>query len=208
MSFLENLNWRYATKKFDSTKKVSDENLQKIRDAIRMAPTSFGVQMFSVIEVVDTEIRNKIKDVAWKQSQITDSDRVFVFLSRNDGEARIDKMFAEMSGGNEEVRKNSLKEYEDMVRSSVLRHDPKDLLNWSAKQAYLALGFALAAAAELNVDSCPMEGFDATKVKEILGLGDEFMPVVMLPVGYRDETDEYLKKSKFRFPESEILIKK
>ena len=109
MSFLENLNWRYATKKFDSTKKISEENLQKIRDAIRMTPTSFGVQMFSVVEVVDTEIRNKIKEASWKQPQITDSDRVFVFVSRNDGEARIEKMFELMSGGNEEVRKKCFK---------------------------------------------------------------------------------------------------
>ena len=208
MSFLGNLNWRYATKKFDSTKKVSDENLQKIREAIRMAPTSFGVQMFSVVEVVDAETRVKIKDASWKQPQITDSDRVFVFCARNDGEARIEKMFEVMSGGNEEVRKNALKGYEDMVRSAVLRHDPKDLLNWSAKQAYIALGFGLAAAAELEIDSCPMEGFEGAKVKEILGLGDEFMPVVLLTVGYRDESDESLSHKKFRFPESELFSTK
>ncbi|MDQ1281959.1 MAG: hypothetical protein QG630_310 [Patescibacteria group bacterium] len=205
MSFLENLNWRYATKKFDSTKKVSDDALQKIRDAIRMAPTSLGVQMFSVVEVVDAETRIKIKEASWKQPQITDSDRVFVFVSRNDGEARIEKMFEVMSGGNEEVRKNALRGYEDMVRSTVLRMDPQDMSNWSAKQAYIALGFALAAAAELQIDSCPMEGFDGAKVKEILGLGDEFMPVAFLAVGYRDENDEHSKKTKFRFPESEII---
>ena len=113
-----------------------------------------------------------------------------------------------MSGGNEEVRKNALKGYEDMVRSAVLRHDPKDLLNWSAKQAYIALGFGLAAAAELEIDSCPMEGFDGAKVKEILGLGDEFMPVVLLTVGYRDESDESLSHKKFRFPESELFSTK
>jgi nitroreductase len=146
-----------------------------------------------------------MKEVSYKQAQITDSDRVFVFCARNDGEARIEKMFEVMSGGNEEVRKNALRGYEDMVRSTVLRMDPKDLMNWSAKQAYIALGFGLAAAAELNIDSCPMEGFDGAKVKEILGLGDEFMPVAMLPVGYRDENDEHSKKTKFRFPESELF---
>ena len=82
MSFLENLNWRYAAKKFDINKKVSEENLQKIRDAIRMTPTSFGAEMFSVVEVTDLDIRNKIKEVAWGQSQITDGDRVFVFCAR------------------------------------------------------------------------------------------------------------------------------
>jgi nitroreductase len=207
MSFLENLNWRYATKKFDSAKKVSEENLQKIRDAIRLAPTSFGVQMFSVVEVTDTEIRNKIKEASYNQSQVTDSDRLFVFVARNDGEERVENMFQTMSGGNEEVRKTALAGYEGMVRNTVLSQDKASLANWSAKQSYIGLGFALAAAAELKIDSCPMEGFDPMKVKEILGLGDEFMPIAMLPVGYRDESDTHLNNPKFRFPESEIFTK-
>ncbi|MEN9338292.1 MAG: hypothetical protein RI945_17, partial [Candidatus Parcubacteria bacterium] len=109
---------------------------------------------------------------------------------------------------NEEIRKTTLAEYEGMVRGSVLSRSKEDIMNWSARQAYLALGFALAAAAELKVDSCPMEGFDPVKVKEILGLSDEFMPVTLLPVGYRDESDEHLKSPKFRFPEGEIMVKK
>lgn len=208
MSFLENLNFRYATKKFDSTKKVSEENIQKIRDAIRMTPTSYGVQMFSVVEVVDLEIRKKIQEVAWNQNQITEVDRVFVFLSRNDGEERIENMFKTLSGGDEEVRNTALKGYEDMVRGAVLSKDKKNLMDWSARQAYIALGFALAAAAELKIDSCPMEGFDANKVKEILGLSDEFTPVTLLPVGYRDESDTFIARPKFRFPESEIFTTK
>lgn len=207
MSFLENLNWRYATKKFDSTKKVSDENLQKIRDAIRFAPTSYGLQMFSVVEVLDIEIRNKIKEASYGQSQVTDADRLFVFCARNDGEKRVEDMFTNMSGGNEEVRKTALAGYEGAVRGAVLSKDKDSLLNWSGRQAYIALGFALAAAAELKIDSCPMEGFNPMKVKEILGLGDEFMPIAMLPVGYRDESDTHLNNPKFRFPESEIFTK-
>lgn len=208
MSFLENLNWRYATKKFDNSKKVSEDNVQKIRDAIRMSPTSFGVQMFSVVEVIDPEIRTKIRAAAWDQSQITDGDRVFVFCARNDGEERVENMFATMSGGNEEVRKTALAGYESMVRSSVLSRSKDAILDWSARQAYIVLGFALAAAAELKIDSCPMEGFDPKAVKEILGLSDEFMPVALLPIGYRDESDSHLQNPKFRFPESEIIVKK
>lgn len=207
MSFLENLNWRYATKKFDATKKVSEENLQKIRDAIRLAPTSFGVQMFSVVEVVDAEVRNKIKEASYNQSQVTDADRLFVFVARNDGEERVENMFSVMSGGNEEVRKNALAGYEAAVRGAVLTKDKDAILNWSGRQAYIALGFALAAAAELNVDSCPMEGFDNMKVKEILGLSDEFMPLAYLTVGYRDESDEAAHRSKFRFEEKDLITK-
>ena len=207
MSFLENLNWRYATKKFDSTKKVTDEIIQKIRDAVRMAPTSYGLQMFSVLEVENVEIREKLKEVSWGQSQVTDADRLFIFLSRADGEKRIEDMFSNMSGGNEEIRKTALAEYENMVRGSVLSKDKESLLNWSAKQSYIALGFAMAAAAELNIDSCPMEGFDPIKAKEILGLDDDFMPAVFLPIGYRDESDQSKDRPKWRFPENHIFTK-
>ena len=164
--------------------------------------------MFSVVEVIDMDIRNKIKEASWNQSQITDSDRVFVFCSRTDGEARVEDMFQTMSGGNEEVRKTALAGYEGMVRNTVLSQDKTGLANWSAKQAYIALGFGLAAAAELQIDSCPMEGFDGAKVKEILGLEDEFMPVVFLTVGYRDESDNHLQNPKFRFPESKLFLTK
>lgn len=208
MSFLENLNWRYATKKFDSSKKVSEEDLQKIREAIRMAPTSFGVQMFAAVEVENKDLREKIKESAFGQSQITDADRVFVFLRRGDGEARVEDMFNTMSGGNEEIRKTALSEYESMVRGSVVSRSKEELMEWSGRQAYIALGFALAACAEVKIDSCPMEGFDPVKVKEILGLGDDFMPVALLPVGYRDENDSHLKNPKFRFPEEKIIEKK
>ncbi|MBP9765911.1 MAG: NAD(P)H-dependent oxidoreductase [Candidatus Pacebacteria bacterium] len=208
MSFLENLNWRYATKKFDSTKKVSDENLQKIRDAIRMAPTSQGLQMFYVVEATDMDLRNKLKEVSFNQDQVVSSDRLFIFCSRNDADSRVEEMFKLVSGGDDGIRKTVFENYEKMVSHFTGSMDSNALMEWSSRQAYLALGFGLFACAELNIDSCPMEGFDPFKVKEILGLGDEFTPVSYLAVGYRDENDERLKNPKFRFPESDIFLKK
>jgi nitroreductase len=205
MSFLANINWRYATKKFDTAKKVSDADLQKIRDAIRLAPTSYGVQMFSVVEVASADIRNKMKAGSYGQPQVTDAARFFVFCARADAEQRINTMFSEMSGGNEQIRKEALAGYEGMVRGAVLSRSKEQLLAWSQKNAGIALGFALAACAELNIDACPMDGFDPVAIKGDLNLSDDFLPIAYLAVGYRDPSDETAQRPKYRISEKEIF---
>lgn len=209
MSFLENLNWRYATKRFDVNKKLKEEDVQKIRDAIRMTPTSLGVQMFAVVEVVDQETKNKLREISFDQEQMSTADRIFVFCSRKDLKDRTESMFVDMTGGDEEFRKND----EDISRYEKSVHFFADMLGeakipeWSAREAYIVLGFALAACAELKIDSCPIGGFDPVKAKEILNLDLDFMPVICLPIGYRDETDEHLKFKKWRFGEKDIFVK-
>ena len=207
MSFLANINWRYATKKFDTAKGVSDADLQKIREAIRFAPTSYGVQMFSVVEVASPDIRNKMKASSFGQAQVSDAARFFVFCARADAEHRINSMFSEMSGGNETVRNEALAGYEGMVRGAVLSRSREQLFAWSQKNAGIALGFALAACAELNVDSCPMDGFDPIAIKKILNLSDDFLPIAYLAVGYRDPSDEAALRPKYRISEKEIFTK-
>jgi len=210
MSFLENLNWRYATKKFDKTKKISLENLQTIRNAIRMAPSSFGLQMFLVIEVVDLEIRAKIREASYNQPQVTDADRIFIFVARNDVENRINQMFIKLNSQDLGISKAHLLTHEETVRSVMLNSElmtKEKLFTLSNTNLGIALGFALAACAELKVDACPMEGFDVQAVKKILNLSDDFLPVAYLTVGYRDESDYLLKIKKFRFSEEEIFKK-
>ncbi|MEA4910598.1 putative NAD(P)H nitroreductase YfkO [bioreactor metagenome] len=207
MSFLENLNWRYATKKFDTTKKISEENLQKIREAIRLAPASMGLQLYKILEVTNGEVREKMRAASNNQPQVTDADRVFVFLASIDGENRVEEMFTEMSGGNAEVRENNLKGYEDMVRGFALSKSHDNLLAWSQKNLGIALGFALAACAELKIDACPMDGFDPLQIKEILGAGENFFPVAYLAVGYRDESDETSSRPKWRLPLDKTIQK-
>ncbi len=198
MSFLANLHWRYATKQFDSSKKVAAADLQKIRDAISLAPTAYGVQMFAVVEVVDTATRELMTPASYSQAQVSSADRVFVFCARSDGEQRINSMFTQMSGGDESVRSTALAGYESMVRGAILSKSKDELLTWSQKNAGIALGFAIAACAELRVDACPMEGFNPLEVKQILNLSDDFLPVAYLAVGYRDASDPQANKPKFR----------
>ncbi len=197
MSFLSNLNWRYATKKFDTNQKVSDADLDAILEAIRLTPTSFGMQPYHFYVVSNQEIKEKIQAAAWNQPQIGTSSHLLVFAARTDLTILKEEFFALLSGGNPEVRA-LLKGYEDMVWGFVAgKTDPTEILAWSAKQTYIAHGFAMAALAELQIDSCPMEGFDPVAVGNILGLPESQKAVVMLPIGYRAADEAPRPKSRF-----------
>ena len=168
MSFLSNLNWRYATKKFDSSRKVTDTDLDTLLEAIRLTPTSFGMQPYHFYVVSSQEVKDKIHAAACNQPQICTASHVIVFAARSDLPENKEEFFTLLSGGNPEVRAH-LKGYEDMVAGFVAsKADPADALAWSARQAYIAQGFAMAALAELEIDSCPMEGFDPAAVGQIL----------------------------------------
>ena len=201
MTFLSQLNWRHATKSFDPNKKVSDEDLEKIKDAIQMAPTSFGLQPFHVKIITAPAIRDQIRPVSWDQAQITDSSHLLVFCARTDAMSRIDGYMEIASGGNPEAR-GKLEMYENLMKGALEPRSPEELKHWADKQTYIAHGFALAACAELKIDSCPIEGFDPAAVDKILGLPENTQSVVLMPIGYRAEEP---KHGKVRFPESDLF---
>lgn len=198
MSFLSNLEWRYAAKKFDTTKKVSDEDLNKILEAIRLTPTSFGMQPYHFYIVTNQEKKDAIQAASWHQPQVGSCSHLIVMCARNDLMAVKDEYFDAMSGGNEEIR-TSLSGFEQMVTGFL----PNASAEWAKKQVYIAQGFALAACAELQIDSCPMEGFDASAVAKILDVPNNLDVAVMIPVGYR-AVDEH-PRPKFRFPKEKIF---
>jgi nitroreductase / dihydropteridine reductase len=196
MSFLTQLSWRYATKKFDTEKKVSQEEISKIMEAIKMTPTSFGLQPFHVVIVENSDLREKIQTASWDQTQITEASHLLVFCARTDVSPRIDTYFDMASVGSDDARL-AMKSYEDMMKGFAEKMDEEKLKVWASKQAYIALGFAMAAAAEISVDSCPMEGFDAVSVKDILAIPENIYPAVLLPIGFRASDD--LIRPKVRF---------
>lgn len=198
MSFLENLSWRYAAKKFDTTKKVSDEDFNKILEAIRLTPTSFGMQPYHFYIVTNQEKKDAIQAASWHQPQVGSCSHLIVMCARNDLMAVKDEYFDAMSGGKEEVR-TSLSGFEQMVTGFLPNASPE----WAKKQVYIAQGFALAACAELQIDSCPMEGFDAAAVAKILDVPSNLDVAVMIPVGYR-AVDEH-PRPKFRFPKEKVF---
>lgn len=196
-TFLENQNWRYATKKFDATKKISTEDLNFLKEAIRLSTSSFGLQLYKVIIVENPELRAKLQPAAWGQSQITEASHLIVFANQtvvndSDVDAYI-KNASETRG----IPLEALTGFGDYMKGAIgpIPADMKTI--WTAKQTYLALGNLLNAAAELKIDVTPMEGFDPKQFNEILGLDAlNLNAAVIAAVGYRHEDDatQYYKK--------------
>ncbi len=203
MSFLQNLNWRFATKSFDPNKKVSDEDLAKIKEAIRLAPSSFGLQTFHVDIVTDQDLKEKLTEVSWKQAQVKDCSHHLVFSARTDLNDRIEALLEIASGGDAE-KKAEMEGYANMMRGFAEGRKEDWMLNWAGKQAYIAMSFAMASCAELQIDSCPMEGIDAAKYDELLNHPEHIKTVVALPIGYRSEGPAYEKR---RFSEEDLFTK-
>ena len=189
---LELLNWRYATKKMDPAKAVPQEKVDAIIEAARMAPTSSGTQPFELILVTNPEVRAQIQAVAGDQTPITDGSHLLVFAAwDNYTEERID----EVAGLNVAARGDIplIHQYYGNLKTNYVPRDAQINYAHAARQAYIALGVALVAAAEQGVDSTPMEGFDPASVDRILGLGEKGLrSVVLLPLGYRDPTGDWL----------------
>lgn len=188
----ERLNWRYATKKMDPAKAVPQDKVDAIVEAIRMAPTSSGTQPFELFVVTNPEVRAEISTAANGQAQITDGSHLLVFAAwDNYTDERIDAVAQLMTEARGELP--MLDAYFDNLKANYVPRDAETNYAHAARQAYIALGFAMLAAAELEVDSTPMEGFDPAKVDEILGLTERGLrSVVLLPLGYRDETGDWL----------------
>lgn len=197
MELLEQLHWRYATKKMNPTKTVPQDKVDRILEAVRLAPTSSGLQPFEVFVVTNPEVREKIKAIAWNQSQVTDGSHLLVFAAwANYTADRINSMFDltnEERGSTNEGWEN----YRQMLLSKYPVRSAEENFQHAARQAYIGLGLALAAAAMEEVDSTPMEGFDNKALDEILNLGDKGLKsVAIMPLGYREADQDWLANLK------------
>ena len=186
------LNWRYATKKMDPSQTVPQDKVDAIVEAIRMAPTSSGTQPFELFVITNPEVRAKVQEAASGQSPITEGSHLLVFAAWDNYTAeRIDHV-AQL---NKDARGDLplIDGYYGNLKEMYLPRDAEVNYAHAARQAYIALGFAMLAAAEQEVDSTPMEGFDPESVDEILGLEAlGLRSVVLLPLGYRDASGDWL----------------
>jgi nitroreductase len=204
---INHLNWRYATKSYDAAQKLDDEKLNHILEAIRLAPTSSGLQPFEVFVVKNPDLRAKIREVAWGQAQVTDASHLLVFAAwDNITPERIDAAFDYTN----EVRgfvNEGWEAYRKQLHGIIAARTEQANFDAAARQAYIGLGIALVAAAEQGVDSTPMEGFDPAAVDQILGLKERHLrSVVILPVGYRKaEGDWLVNLKKVRRPRDKFV---
>lgn len=205
-NYIEDLNWRYATKKFDTTRKVSEENLEKLLEAIRLSASSYGLQPYQILVIKNGEIRKKLQAASFHQSQITDASHLLVFANL----AEVDKAYVDnYLDSIAEIRTTKRKElagFEEMLDNTVLKFSPMEKNKWAVNQTYIALGNLLSAAANFKIDSCPMEGFEADKFDQILGLKEKGLTTaVVAAIGYRSQEDKFQHDVKVRKSKEELF---
>lgn len=207
MSLIEKLNWRYATKKFDHNKKLTPAQLDELLKAVHLSPSSAGVQSYKVLVIEDVATRQKLREAAFGQPQLTDASQLIILASEINLDEAYVKHYIDHVATVRGIERNNLDAYEQMINGNVSRLDTEQRIAWSKKQAYIALGVLLTAAAELGIDACPMEGFDAAKFDDILGLKEKGLTTaVIAAIGFRAEDDGYSKLAKVRKPEEEMFI--
>ncbi|SHF72217.1 Nitroreductase [Flavobacterium segetis] len=206
-TFIENQNWRYATKKFDASKKIAAEDITILKEAIRLSSSSYGLQPYRVIIVENPELRAQLQPAAWGQSQIKDASHIIIFANEiNFGEEGIDNYFKNVSETRNATLDN-MKGYIEFLKKTITALTPDERNNWSAKQTYLALGNLLNAAADLKIDLTPMEGFVPEQVNEILGLNQLGLNATLIAtLGYRHEEDATQHLKKVRKSNEELFI--
>jgi nitroreductase len=206
-NILDALHWRYATKAYDSTQKVSSEQLEQLLEVVRLSPSSFGLQPYKVIHVTNPELREKLKAASWGQAQITDASELLVFaVPTNLNDASVDA-FIERTATTRNMPIEHLAEYAGMIKGSINSRNEGERIQWAAKQAYIALGLLLEAAAIAHIDATPMEGFDNAQYNEILGLADmNLTAVVIATLGYRSNDDAYASLAKVRVGLEELVV--
>lgn len=206
-ALIEKLNWRYATKKMDPSKVVSEDKVERIVEAARLAPTSSGLQPFEVFVVTNKDVRAKIQEIAWNQAQVTEGSHLLVFAAWDNYTAeRINHMF-DLVNEERGFKNEGWENYRQMLLNTYPGRDAEVNFEHAARQAYIGFGMSVAQAAFEGVDATPMEGFDPAKLDEILGLREKGLrSVTILPIGYRAAEGDWLANlKKVRRPKDEFV---
>ena len=185
--YVDGLEWRYACKKFDPEARLEQPTWHALAESLRLSPSSLGLQLWKFVVVTNRELKARLREVSWNQSQVEDCSHYVVLCSRRDATRRdVDRYLAQI----------------EFTR----RPSAEKMHAWLDCQVYIAVGFLLSAAAALRVDSCTIGGMDRAKYDEILGLdGTPYRSVVGVALGYRAKDDAYAREAKVRFPAGEVI---
>ena len=208
MSLINDLSWRYAAKRMNGNK-VSAEKIESLLDAIRLSASGFGLQPYHVFVIENPELRAQIQPIAYGQPQVTESSHLLVFAAWNEVTEEKIESFIQWVSETRNASLEALADYRGAIAGSMLRLTPAAQANWADRQVYLAMGTALAAAAELQIDSTPMEGFIPAKLDELLDLASQGLhSVLMLAVGERDADADFMAKAKkVRYAKEKLFIR-
>lgn len=205
MNLIETLNWRYAAKKY-SNRKVADDNLQTILEAINLSASSAGMQPYRVYVVDNPELRKKLGEGSFNL-QITEASHLLVFAAFENIDQEFISNYIQHTADVRQTPLEHLNDFKASLESHLLNRTKEENFTWAARQAYIALSTGIIAAAHLKIDATPMEGFDNNKFDELLGLKEKGLrSVVLLSIGYRDEEkDIFSKMKKVRVPMDEFV---
>lgn len=198
---LESLGWRYATKQFDSTRKITEQDWGLLAETIRLAPSSYGLQPWRALVIQNPQTRKALRSVSWDQSQVEDCSHYVVFAALKKVTEEYIGKFIETVAQQRGLAVDALAQYREMMVGDLVKGPRAEISQfWSQRQVYIAMGMLLETAALRRIDTCPLEGLDPTAYDKILALeGGEYATVAAVALGYRSAADGYQKLKKVRF---------
>jgi nitroreductase / dihydropteridine reductase len=192
MNIIESLEWRYASKRMNGQRVPSDK-LERILEAIRLAPSSMGLQPYTVLVIEDEELKKQIRPIAYNQPQIEESSHLLVFAAWDNVSAEQIEEYIQHTATVRNMPVEALTDFKNTLLQMAANNTQEQNFNWAARQAYIAFGTGLVAAAAEKVDATPMEGFDATALDKLLKLNEKGLrSVTLMPLGFRDEANDWL----------------
>ena len=207
VDIVNHLKWRYATKKFDNSRKIDQETWIKLEESLVLTPSSYGLQPWKFVVVTDQGVKGQLAEKSFAQPQPLDCSHLVVISRLTTMDNDYVEKYLQSIADTRSTTVESLGAYKGMLTGFVEKTSQADLQHWMARQCYIALGNLLTAAAVLRVDACPMEGFDKKGYDEVLSLPDKGLAsVVLCALGYRDSSDKYASHQKVRHPVSDVVL--
>lgn len=207
MNTIDSLKWRYAVKKFDNTKHLSDDKIETLKEAFNLTATSYGLQPSKLLIIKNKSIKKDLVAHSWNQQQVEDASHLLVIcIPKKYSKDEVNNYFNLVK----EIRNTPdsiLNPFKDFLRDQIEKKTQEELFAWNKNQAYLTMGNLLTVCALEKIDACPMEGFVSEKYDEMLNLEDKNLTsVLVLPIGYRAE-DDYMKDlKKVRKDVNEVVL--
>jgi nitroreductase len=208
MDIIEKLKWRYATKRFDAARKLSEKQLHTVLSAANLAASSLGLQPFNLLLVNDASLREQLSSVCYQQPQITEASHLVIFAAKTNLSEIDTEKYLQQIMKFRQVSRESLNGMASMINNLFVTKTKDELTEWATRQAYISLGFLLTTCAIEQIDACPMEGFEKQKVDELLGLSKKGLTAVAIAaLGFRSANDKYQHSAKVRKSLDEMILR-
>ena len=207
LDIIEKLGWRYATKKFDATRKLSEEKLNILKESFNLTATSYGLQPLKMLVISNTELKKKLVPITMDQAQVAEASQVLVICTELTVNAAYIKNYFDRVQETRNTPSEILESFESFLVESFSEKPSEEIDLWMAKQAYLAMGNLLTVCAIEDIDACPIEGFEPNEYDKLLGLEEkDLQSVLVMAVGYRADDDFHSSLKKVRRGVSEVII--